>query len=1094
MNEQGAPTPQRRSRGTEADPAAVNTYTDLAHALDSLRQARRLTYNDFDRATPRVARSTVSNLLSDARCTEETLLAFLEVCGVPRDQRRAWLSARERAMRGSAALVPSGAVRIRRANPRYLGVHAAIEVPGASGDLPEYVLRDFDEGPYGIRARLAAYTRSGGFLLLVGDSASGKKRSALEAALAVLPDWWLVQPPDPATLRSLAAAPPAHVVIWLDNLHRYFDGNRGLTAAMARTLLGGPNPLIMVATLWPKYFNAFMAPHPREYHRYQYEREVLLLADVCSVDTEFTPVERIRAQRAATRDPRIRVALNAERYGLTQTISAAPQLIQRYHNADKQTRAVVHATVDLERLGVLGQISGDLLGAAIPGYLRPHNPRWDRRLDDIIEQDSRFGPAAFLVPVAEGHRLSDYLLQYLLPNRHATIVPATTWQALLEHLKDPHDQARVAERAMDRLLVCYAIPLLRSAALAGNTDAGRRLADILNAQGDTEGLLQLLRDLARAGDVVALDQLLTVLSERGDDEAKLDLLRELSYGEARGHLIRLLTELGRVGELEDLAREGDAEALDQMLAMLGERGDHEAALRVLSGLSFGHARAHLTRLLVRTGRVADLEALARDGDVGAFEGWLEVLREQGGDEAAVAALHNLATSGDCRAQRRLLELRRQQEQEHTELEELIGQATRGDERAIERLKQAGRAKELAEVLSPLAATGDTNVAWHLAGALAQLERVDELASVLSGLAEAGQPSAAWQLVRVLEGAARAGEAEIVLRNLVEAGDREALERLLLQLRASGRNQAAVALLRDRAERGDAYAAERLADFFETEDELRALADEGNRFAVTRMAEHIAADGRVDEALSLLHSLIESGDTDARQTMLRLLEAHGRLTELQVLAEAGDDAARLRLLGLLEKRGRLTELQALANSGDQDAAWRLLRLLENRNGSNEAIPVLRLLFKAGDHRAGKQLAGLLESRGLMDEAINVLNVLASAGAFDAHERMITLLASQGRHDTLAELAKHGDIQAADRLTELQDPQAWEDGLRSAAYRGDAQAARRLVARLEELASADALRELIDIGIPGAVDAWTRVLHAQGRQSEAERALRFGFDPA
>jgi hypothetical protein len=52
---------------------------------------------------------------------------------------------------------PAGAVRVAEADPRRLGVHAAISVPGMADEvLPEYVPRRVDHAEHGVRARVAA--------------------------------------------------------------------------------------------------------------------------------------------------------------------------------------------------------------------------------------------------------------------------------------------------------------------------------------------------------------------------------------------------------------------------------------------------------------------------------------------------------------------------------------------------------------------------------------------------------------------------------------------------------------------------------------------------------------------------------------------------------------------------------------------------------------------------------------------------------------------------------------------------------------------------------------------------------------------------
>jgi len=64
---------------------------------------------------------------------------------------------------------PAGAVRVSEADPRRLGMHAAISVPGVPDEvLPEYVPRDVDAAESGVRAKVAAAAERGGFVLLVG--------------------------------------------------------------------------------------------------------------------------------------------------------------------------------------------------------------------------------------------------------------------------------------------------------------------------------------------------------------------------------------------------------------------------------------------------------------------------------------------------------------------------------------------------------------------------------------------------------------------------------------------------------------------------------------------------------------------------------------------------------------------------------------------------------------------------------------------------------------------------------------------------------------------------------------------------------------
>jgi hypothetical protein len=200
-------------------------------------------------------------------------------------------------------------VRVSEADPRRLGVHAAISVPGVPDEVPpEYVPRDADAA---LRAKVAAAKERSGFVLLVGGSSVGKTRTAVETVKALLPDWRLVHPTGSAEVIALAAVSPPRTVVWLDELQRYLDGEHGLTGWMVRALLDAPEPVVIISTLWPDRYVAYTAmPAPGGIDPHAREREVLDLAAVIRIGPVFSTAEQDRARAAAARDPRLRVALN----------------------------------------------------------------------------------------------------------------------------------------------------------------------------------------------------------------------------------------------------------------------------------------------------------------------------------------------------------------------------------------------------------------------------------------------------------------------------------------------------------------------------------------------------------------------------------------------------------------------------------------------------------------------------------------------------------------------------------------------------------------------------------------------------------------
>jgi len=163
-----------------------------------------------------------------------------------------------------------------------------------------------------------------------------------------------------------------------------------------------------------------------------------------------------------------------------------------------------------------------------------------------------------------GYTVADYLLQHASRERRPAQVPASTWDALLRHIRDPADAARLADSARDRLLYRYAIPLYRRAADAGDRAAAEQLAELLAARGD----LDELRARADAGDGAAVWRLVDLAAGRGDLN---QLLRaRADAGDAAAAV--QLTEL--------LAARGDLDQAEQFLRAHADSHDYAAAWRL----------------------------------------------------------------------------------------------------------------------------------------------------------------------------------------------------------------------------------------------------------------------------------------------------------------------------------------------------------------------------------------------------------------------------------------------------------------------------------------------------------------------------------
>jgi hypothetical protein len=798
---------------------------------------------------------------------------------------------------------PAGAVRVSEADQRRLGVHAAISVPGVPEEVPpEYVPRDVDAAEFGVRAKVEAAAQRGGFVLLVGGSSVGKTRCAAEAVKALLPDWSLVHPAGPGEVTALAAAPAPRMVVWLDELQRYLDGEHGLTGAAVRALLNAPHPAVIIGTLWPDLYAAYTAlPAPGGADPHAREREVLDLAAIVRIDPAFSPAEQDRARAAAVRDPRLRVALDTVSYGLTQTLAAAPQLVARWEDARTASPyawAVLTAALDVARLGARAPLTNGLLRAAAPGYCT--SAQQAEAPENWFEQALTYvtgklhGAVAALSPAGAGmgqvagYTVADYLIQHASRERRSARVPASTWDAVISHIRDTADAARLADSARNRLLYRYAIPLYRHAADAGDGDAAEWLAGLLEDRGDLDGATQILRARAEAGNEAAAFQLARLLGERGD----LDGLRACADAGDGAAALRL------AGLLEG---RGDLDGAVEVLRARADAGDRDAARM-------------LARLLEGRGDLDGLRGRADAGDVHAAVRLADLLAERGD----LDGLRSRADAGDGSAALRLAGL----------------------------LERRGDLDGATQILRARADAGDEDASWRLANLLEGRGDLDGATQILRARADAGDRDASWRLVELLEGRGDLDGAIQILRARADAGDGSAAWRLagLLAGLLEGRGDldGAIQILRARADAGDTYAAIRLADLLAERGDLdgalqilRARADAGDGDASWRLAELLEERGDLDGAIQILRARAEAGDGDAALWLVDLLKDRGDLDGLRSRADVGDGSAALRLAELLEDRGDLDGLRARVDVGDGSAAGPLANLLAKQGRGEEA---------------------------------------------------------------------------------------------------------------------------------------------------------------
>ncbi len=619
--------------------------------------------------------------------------------------------------------VPRGAVRVADADPYRLGVHPAIRLAEVAEETPPvYVERDIDQAPDGVRARLRSAATRGGFVLLVGGSSVGKTRCAIEAVKAELSDWWLLRPSSVTDLRVLAAAPPARIVLWLDELQTYFGGEHGLTAGVVHALVDAPGPVVLVGTLWPTYYRTFAAlPTPGAPGTYEQERAILHLAAVVDVDEQLTPAEQARARHSAELDRRLQVALDSPDHGLTQTLAAGPELIRHWTSARTDNIyawAILTATLDAARLGARNPLPGDLLRAAAADYCPPRQQA--QAPADWFEHALAYatiplhGSAAALTPTSNGTGMgrtagyvaADYLRQHANTVRRYIRPPASLWTALRDRLTHPDDLERFTYSAFDYRIYALAVPLLRQRAEGGDRFAANRLTEVLTAAAGRDTTVQQ-----------------TDLPEPKDSASPIERPHRRADTDDSSPVLKPRDLPTEAEALRRLAGTGDRTAACQLAALLLEAGDRAGAieyLRPLADAGMGDdwdlhdhdAAGRLSNLMAQAGDREELRRRADAGDWWAAQRLATLLLEEGDRTGALEVLRLHPNSPECA--HRLDELLA----DAGDREELRRRAEAGNRHAAFQLFGLLAREDDREELRRHADAGDWAAISHLAGLLA----------------------------------------------------------------------------------------------------------------------------------------------------------------------------------------------------------------------------------------------------------------------------------------------------------------------------------------------------------------------------------------
>ncbi|MGW2161611.1 hypothetical protein [Nonomuraea sp. NPDC001699] len=404
-----------------------------------------------------------------------------------------------------------------------LEVHRAIDAGTIDlPALPSYVERDHDRA----LRKMVEHASAGDsrIAVLVGESSTGKTRACWEALhqLRTQPESWRlwhpIEPSRPeAVLADLAKIGP-RTVIWLNEAQFYLtDRERGeQVAAALRNLLRNARraPVLVLATLWPKYWDALTGR--AEPDRHAHARELLTGADI-EVPAAFTGADLDALAVQVRKDSRLAEAAERTRDGqITQYLAGAPVLMSRYRNASPAAKGLIHAAMDARRLGCGQKLPWALLAEAVPYYLADadweqlDNERWldealaylappGRAIPKILtrvtqrpplggsghgERASRTGPAQ---PAGQQtgslYVLADYLDQHGARDRTDRLPPEEFWTVAALHAL-PRDLGALGRAAHARGLSREAAQLWKNATRHGDTRAAAELVEHVRALDD----------------------------------------------------------------------------------------------------------------------------------------------------------------------------------------------------------------------------------------------------------------------------------------------------------------------------------------------------------------------------------------------------------------------------------------------------------------------------------------------------------------------------------------------------------------------------------------------------------------------------------
>lgn len=813
---------------------------------------------------------------------------------------------------------------VTECDPSALGVHSAIQVGPEPHFLTNYILRPHDIELRNILSRASVPGTGASFVVVSGESCTGKTRSLFEAVSAVLPAWNLVQPARHSSeLRSvLAEGVPERTVLWLDELKDHVNASpEGIQSAryLLELLRGRAPSIVVAATSWTSDLRALAQRPMGEFVQLGYAAVSDLLQEYGERVDQPSAFDLELVRSVQTHDPRVQEALATAHRGEVIQVLSGGRVLERALRGDAavygpEAMAVLRTALEARRMGLPNPVPGWLIEASAHQFLDPSlyasvSPDWLSQGTQgacVVSRGVRaLTPAEAAAPGRPtGFDVHDYLFQQYLSTSRFKPTHRSLWDALtdaqaLDRIQEAH-LSILSESARQRGLYTSALILGRHAASRGGTGD------------DRHRLAYLLAWFARRGDASALAE----LTELAKQEA--NFLARHESAQLAGTSLKP-RRLSKVEELGRRARSGDDVAHEQVRRLAG---------------SHAHARRVYCDLLADRVRNGDEDALSE-------------LRTYGGDgrgrTVLMSVLATRARRGDDAALDEIRGLKDNSPRRNVFFQVLAERARMGDHRALAELQEAAGSDRLAHKhlrdLESDRRPRDLPEPTPEEASLSIYE--DRLAADLAVLSRQGDEAAWTSLSELSARSVRAKRLWVeILIERAKARDVAAWQELqgLAAERYGHAERALANLLADRIEAGDP----------EAEIELRALATR-NKTARDRLARQLAARA-------------VSGDESA-------------MTELRSIAD--DERTLSTLSGALATRVRRGEPRALGELAR-------LALSGSRSAQSELSGLLRVQAGRGDERAFRALVALVHSGAERSARALMQHYSATADGLDVLE--------------------------------------------------------------------------------------------------------------